>query len=173
MTRATPPPAALVVAVAWLRGQWAEFTSLWRRSLQLRVVASTLALSSAMLLVLGLVLQTQITDGLLQAKVNAAIKQALLSRDVVENEMKETDLATEPGVAGKLQSARNQLASLPPGDSGDLSPSGAGTFTSVLVDGKAGGARPPHDGPIEDVPEQLQEAVRADKLATKITTVQG
>jgi two-component system sensor histidine kinase MtrB len=170
MTRATPPPAVLVTAVAWLRGRWAEFTSLWRRSLQMRVVSSTLALSSAMLLVLGLMLQTQITNGLLQAKVEAALKQATISRDLVKKELDAVDLSTE-SVAGKLTSARNRLASPPSGDTGDVTPSGAGTFTSVLVDGKAGGESPPSSGPIGDVPAELQQAVLADKFAHKITTV--
>ena len=170
MTRATPPPAVLVTAVAWLRGRWADFTSLWRRSLQMRVVSSTLALSSAMLLVLGLMLQTQITNGLLQAKVEAALKQATISRDLVKKELDAVDLSTE-SVAGKLTSARNRLASPPSGDTGDVTPSGAGTFTSVLVDGKAGGQNPPSSGPIGDVPAELQQAVLADKFAHKITTV--
>jgi len=173
MTRATPPPAAFVATVAWLRGQWAQFTSLWRRSLQLRVVASTLALSSAMLLVLGLVLQTQITNGLLQAKVDAALKQATISRDLVKRELDRVDLATEStdSVRDKLTSARNRLASPPPGDDGEVAPSGAGTFTSVLVDGKAGGENLASSGPIQEVPVELQTAVLQDKFAHKITTV--
>jgi two-component system sensor histidine kinase MtrB len=170
MIRATPVPAALAVAVAWARGRWAEFATLWRRSLQLRVVASTLALSSAMLLVLGLVLQTQITNGLLEAKVDAALKQAAVSRDLVKQELAGVDLATE-SVAGKLTSALNRLASPQAGDNGDISASGAGTFTSVLVDGKAGGVKPPSSGPVGEVPGELQAAVLQDKFAHKITTV--
>ena len=170
MIRATPPPAAFVAAVAWSRGRWAEFATLWRRSLQLRVVASTLALSSAMLLVLGLVLQTQITNGLLEAKVDAALKQTAVSRDLVKQELAGVDLATE-SVAGKLTSALNRLASPQAGDNGDLSASGAGTFTSVLVDGKAGGVKPPSSGPVGEVPAELQAAVLQDKFAHKITTV--
>ena len=40
------------------------FAAAWRRSLQLRVAVSTLALCSGVVLVLGLVLQTQIADRL-------------------------------------------------------------------------------------------------------------
>ena len=173
MTRATPPPAALVAAVAWLRGRWAHFASLWRRSLQLRVVASTLALSSAMLLVLGLALQTQITNGLLEAKVNAALKQAAISRDQVKRELDRVDLATESpdSVRDKLTSALNRLASSPLGDAGEVAPSGAGTFTSVLVDGKAAVDNPASSGRIQEVPDELRAAVLQDKFAHKITTV--
>jgi two-component system, OmpR family, sensor histidine kinase MtrB len=173
MTRATPPPAIFVAAAAWMRGQWAKFTALWRRSLQLRVVASTLALSSAMLLVLGLVLQTQITDGLLRAKVDAALKQATVSRDLVKRELDRVDLATESAesVRNKLTSARNRLASPPSGDTGEVAPSGAGTFNSVLVDGKAGTDNPASSGRLQEVPEELRTAVLQDKFAHKITTV--
>ena len=51
--------------IAELTEAW---SAAWRRSLQLRVVISTLALSTAVVLVLGLVLQTQIAQRLLQAK---------------------------------------------------------------------------------------------------------
>jgi two-component system sensor histidine kinase MtrB len=172
MTRATPPPAAFVAATAWLRGQWAEFTALWRRSLQLRVVTSTLALSSAMLLVLGLVLQAQITNGLLEAKIDAAIKQATISRGVIENELKDVDLATEASVGGKLQSARNRLANPPAGDGEEVSPSGAGTYTAVLADGNAPIANQPYSGPINEVPVELRSEVRNGKFVRKIATVQ-
>jgi len=44
----------------------------WRRSLQLRVAVSTLALCSGVVIVLGLLLQTEIADRLVQARSAAA-----------------------------------------------------------------------------------------------------
>ena len=44
-----------------VRERWQRFERVWRRSMQLRVVVSTLALSSVVICVLGMVLQTQIT----------------------------------------------------------------------------------------------------------------
>ena len=44
----------------------------WRRSLQLRVVVLTLGLSLAVILVLGFVLTSQITNRVLDVKVRAA-----------------------------------------------------------------------------------------------------
>jgi len=167
MTRATPP-AAFVAAAAWLRGQWEEFTSLWRRSLQLRVVASTLALSSVMLLVLGLVLQTQITDGLLRAKTEAATKQAFASRDQVAAELVGVDLTDD--VVGRFDNALNALANPLVGSDGDAAVSGAGTFTAVLVDGDAG-VNPPHSGLLEEVPDELAADVLKNQPAQKIHTV--
>ena len=47
----------------------------WRRSLQLRVVSLTLGLSLAVILVLGFVLTSQITDRILEVKVRAATEE--------------------------------------------------------------------------------------------------
>lgn len=52
-------------------------TSLWRRSLQLRVVTATIALSFAVVAVLGNYLVERIASGLVDAKVDAALEQAL------------------------------------------------------------------------------------------------
>ena len=49
------------------------FGAIWRRSLQVRVVVSTIALSAAVVLVLGLVLQTQIAGRILQGKESDAL----------------------------------------------------------------------------------------------------
>ncbi|GEL16942.1 hypothetical protein PA7_07790 [Pseudonocardia asaccharolytica DSM 44247 = NBRC 16224] len=67
------------------------FTVAWRRSLQLRVVVSTLALSTAVVLVLGLVLQTQIAERLVQGKFEAAVAQAESGRAVLERDLSGID----------------------------------------------------------------------------------
>ncbi len=48
---------------------------IWRRSLQLRVVVLTLGLSLAVILVLGFVLTSQITNRVLDVKVHAATEE--------------------------------------------------------------------------------------------------
>jgi hypothetical protein len=80
-------------AVEQARQRWLAFGELWRRSLQLRVVVSTLALSSAVVFVLGMVLQMQITNQLLEAKTNAAIRQAKASAAAVQPDL----LGLNPG----------------------------------------------------------------------------
>ena len=55
----------------------------WRRSLQLRVVTLTLGLSLAVILVLGFVLTSQITDRILEIKVRAATEQIERARNTV------------------------------------------------------------------------------------------
>lgn len=53
-----------------------QVTRLWRRNLQLRVVATTLLLSLVVVLVLGMVVIGQVRNGLLDAKQQAAQSQA-------------------------------------------------------------------------------------------------
>ena len=55
----------------------------WRRSLQLRVVVLTLGMSLAVLLVLGFVLTSQITDRVLEVKVRAATEEIERARATV------------------------------------------------------------------------------------------
>ncbi|MFC1419246.1 MtrAB system histidine kinase MtrB [Streptacidiphilus cavernicola] len=53
-----------------------RFTGLYRRSIQLRVVATTLVLSLGVVLLLGVVVVNQVRNGLLKSKVAAATVQA-------------------------------------------------------------------------------------------------
>ena len=55
----------------------------WRRSLQLRVVSLTLGLSLAVIMVLGFVLTSQITDRILEVKVGAATEEIERARTTV------------------------------------------------------------------------------------------
>ena len=81
--------------VAQIRGVAVEVGALvdaiWRRSLQVRVVVSTLALSAAVVLVLGLVLQTQIAGRILQVKEADALSQDEAGRSVLERELAGVD----------------------------------------------------------------------------------
>ncbi|WP_326600585.1 MtrAB system histidine kinase MtrB [Streptomyces sp. NBC_01803] len=60
----------------WARGPLLSVMRLWRRNIQLRVVASTLLLSLAVVLVLGFVVIGQVRNGLLEAKRQTAQSQA-------------------------------------------------------------------------------------------------
>ena len=77
LTRRAKRTVAQIRAVAVEVG--ALIDAIWRRSLQVRVVVSTLALSAAVVLVLGLVLQTQIAGRILQGKEVDALGQAAVS----------------------------------------------------------------------------------------------
>ncbi|MFI1677360.1 MtrAB system histidine kinase MtrB [Streptomyces sp. NPDC020607] len=68
----------------WARRPLMPVMRLWRRNIQLRVVASTLLMSIAVLLVLGFVVVSQVRNGLLEAKKNAAQIQATGGFSVAE-----------------------------------------------------------------------------------------
>jgi two-component system sensor histidine kinase MtrB len=149
--------------------------AIWRRSLQVRVVVSTLALSTAVVLVLGLVLQTQIAGRILQGKESDALGQAEAGRAVLERELAGVDPDRE-GAQGELNKALDRLtnASLA-SDSG--SPS-AGEFRAVLTTGArdAGAATGTGDdevsaGTVADVPADLRGHVAGGALARRYVTV--
>lgn len=61
-----------VLGTGVLRG-WHRLTATWQKSIQLRVIAATLALSVAVVSLLGVTLMRQITDGLLAQRTDAAL----------------------------------------------------------------------------------------------------
>ena len=148
---------------------------LWRRSMQLRVVLSTVAMSSVVVLVLGLVLQTQIADRLLQGKQQAALVQADISRGNLERDLARVD-PDRDGTQTTLDEALDRLTSS--GSSSDAR--GAGAFEAVLVAGTeplgtasttGTGPTGPSSGPADAVPPQLRDPVLKGFLATKYVTV--
>ncbi|MDX5451329.1 MAG: two-component sensor histidine kinase, partial [Rhodococcus sp. (in: high G+C Gram-positive bacteria)] len=75
----------------WSRAVSNRLAHTWRRSLQLRVVVSTLSLSLIVMLVLGVVLTSQITERLLEVKINAATEEVERSRALVEGQLAGAD----------------------------------------------------------------------------------
>ncbi|MFC5995561.1 MtrAB system histidine kinase MtrB [Pseudonocardia hispaniensis] len=143
------------------------FTVAWRRSLQLRVVVSTLALSTAVILVLGLVLQTQIAERLVQGKFEAAVVQAEAGRAVLERDLSGIDPDRE-GAQGTLTNALDRLTNT--STSEQPGAPAAGEFRAVLTTGRRG-APEVSAGTVEVVPGDLQDAVAAGGLATKYVSV--
>jgi two-component system sensor histidine kinase MtrB len=110
------------------------FGELWRHSLQFRVTVSTLALSSAVVFVLGMVLQNQITERLITTKQNAAVAQTQAVAEAAANEL--IGIGAEPAdtMHDRLTNALKGLAS---GSAAakDGPVSAAGTFEPVLATG--------------------------------------
>ncbi|KLO29752.1 histidine kinase [Mycolicibacter heraklionensis] len=137
----------------------------WRRSLQLRVVVLTLGMSAAVILGLGFVLTSQITDRVLDVKVRAATEQIVRAR------------VTAGGIVGgeearsltsSLQLARNTLMSKtdPAAGSGT-----AGAFDAVLVVPGEGPRAAASAGPVDQVPAGLREFVKAGQVSYQYATV--
>ncbi|MFG2332343.1 MtrAB system histidine kinase MtrB [Streptomyces sp. NPDC048604] len=71
-----PGGPVLRLFVRWVRRPLLPAVRLWRRNIQLRVVAATLLMSLGVVLLLGIVVIGQVRNGLLDAKEKAAQSQA-------------------------------------------------------------------------------------------------
>ncbi|MFI7238557.1 MtrAB system histidine kinase MtrB [Streptomyces cyaneofuscatus] len=119
----TPGGPVPRLLMRWVRRPLLPAVRLWRRNLQLRVVAGTLLMSMGVVLLLGFVVIGQVRNGLLDAKGKAAQTQA----------------------AGGFAAAQEKAnASLAPGGQGTEGPDGMTANTSwrtELVDQLASGGK--------------------------------
>jgi len=144
------------------------FSAVWRRSLQMRVVISTLALSTTVVVVLGLILQTQIALRVLGAKETDTLARANAGRVLLERDLATVDPDRE-GAQGEFNNALNRLTNNT--DSDDPASSTAGEFRAVLTTSRADGGAQVAAGPVEDVPADLREKVAQGALARKYVTL--
>ncbi len=136
----------------------------WRRSLQLRVVTLTLGLSLAVILALGFVLTSQITDRILEVKVSAATEEVERARSTVSGIVGGEETRS---LDSSLQLARNTLIDR----TADAGPGLAGTFDAVLVVPGDGPRAATAAGPIQQVPNALREFVKAGQVSYQYATV--
>ncbi|MCV7227134.1 MtrAB system histidine kinase MtrB [Mycolicibacterium komossense] len=137
----------------------------WRRSLQLRVVVLTLGLSLAVIMVLGFVLTSQITDRILEVKVRAATEEIERARNTVSGIVGGEETRS---LDSSLQLARNTLTSkTDPAAGGGL----AGTFDAVLAVPGDGPRAATAAGPIDEVPKTLRDFVKAGQVSYQYATV--
>ncbi|MBU3706691.1 MAG: HAMP domain-containing histidine kinase [Mycobacterium sp.] len=137
----------------------------WRRSLQLRVVVLTLGLSAAVILALGFVLTSQITNRVLDVKVRAATEEVNRARSTVSGIVSGEEARS---LGSSLQLARNTLIS----KTGQTSGAGlAGTFDAVLMVPGDGPRAETAAGPVEQIPRSLREFVRAGQVSYQYATV--
>lgn len=156
----------LAPVVAWFSAVGTALGHLWRRSLQLRVIVSTLTLSLIVITILGVVLTGQITDRLLEAKINAAVEEMDRARATVESQL--TSSHDAQTVQDQLNEARDELSSR--GGTGQ-STGAAGSFGSALT---MVGGTPPQQipaGPIQEVPPELRRFVQRNQVSYQFTTV--
>ncbi len=137
----------------------------WRRSLQLRVVALTLGMSLAVILVLGFVLTSQVTDRVLDVKVRAATEQIERARTTVSGIVSGEEARS---LDSSLQLARNTLTSKTDSTSGAGL---AGAFDAVLMVPGYGPRPAASAGPANQVPDTLRDFVKAGQVAYQYATV--
>ncbi|WP_433759287.1 MtrAB system histidine kinase MtrB [Nocardia sp. CA-135398] len=157
---------SLAPVVAWLKEVGSALGHVWRRSLQLRVIVSTLTLSLIVITILGVVLTSQITDRLIDAKINGAVEEMDRARNTVESQLAGVhDIGTQQQ---RLIDARNALSNR--GGTGQ-STGVAGSFDSAL---SIVGGTPQQQistGPIQEVPEELRRFVARNQVSYQFATV--
>ena len=136
----------------------------WRRSLQLRVVSLTLGLSLAVILVLGFVLTSQITDRILEVKVGAATEEIERARTTVSGIVGGEETRS---LDSSLQLARNTLIDR----KADAGAGLAGTFDAVLIVAGDGPRAATAAGPIDQIPNTLRDFVKAGQVSYQYATV--
>ncbi|MFZ0832107.1 MAG: two-component sensor histidine kinase, partial [Mycobacterium sp.] len=139
----------------------------WRRSLQLRVVTLTLGLSLLVILALGFVLTSQITDRVLDAKVRAATEEIERARSTVSGIVGGEESRS---LDSSLQLARNTLTDRK-ADGGIGSGLVGGAFDAVLVVPGDGPRAATSAGPVTQVPESLRDFVKAGQVSYQYATV--
>ncbi|MGC0364902.1 two-component system sensor histidine kinase MtrB [Rhodococcus sp. 27YEA15] len=157
----------LTPLLRWCRTTSNTLAHTWRRSLQLRVVVSTLTLSLIVIGILGVVLTSQITDRLVEAKITAAREEMDRARSVVETQSAGADdstaLAAQLASFASMLTSRNQT-------SGQASGS-AGTFDPVLIVPGDGPREPTTFGETDQIPQNLREFVQRGLISYQFSTV--
>ncbi|HXL62853.1 MAG TPA: MtrAB system histidine kinase MtrB [Mycobacterium sp.] len=136
----------------------------WRRSLQLRVVVLTLGLSLAVIMVLGFVLTSQVTDRILEVKVRAATEEIARARNTVSGIVGGEETRS---LDSSLQLARNTLIDRKADTGAGL----AGTFDAVLVVPGDGPRAATAAGPVQQVPNALRDFVKAGQVSYQYAAV--
>lgn len=157
---------ALAPVNEWFQHAGRSLGLLWRRSLQLRVIVSTLTLSLIVITVLGVVLTSQITDRLLDAKINAGVEEMDRVRNTVEGQLAGVhDVTTQEQ---RLTDARESLSSR---RESSRSGGAAGSFDSAL---SVIGGTPQQViavGPIKQVPDSLRRFVQRNQVSYQFANV--
>ncbi|MFC5667948.1 MtrAB system histidine kinase MtrB [Kitasatospora misakiensis] len=129
------PTALLALVNRQLRRPLNRVAALYRRSIQLRVVAATLLLSVLVVMVLGVVVVAQVRTGLLETKRSAARDQALAG---FQTELKKIDEAKDLRLRGGGSATDPATGELGLGtwllqQVGDLAASGQNVYSVIAM----------------------------------------
>src|SRR4051812_6383305 len=160
----------------WVRRPLLPVMRLWRRNIQLKVVATTLLMSLGVVLLLGFVVIGQVRNGLLDAKVKASQSQATGGFAVAKQKADEAASGTaDDGSATDGNSSQNVISWMSDLVS-SLSSGGQGAFDVVTLPAGAdsGGGRSPRGSgyvdPSASVPEDLRARVNDRTTAAQSYT---
>ena len=128
------------------------------------MVTLTLGLSLAVILVLGFVLTSQITDRILEVKVRAATEEIERARNTVSGIVGGEETRS---LDSSLQLARNTLIDR----KADAGAGLAGAFDAVLVVPGDGPRAATAAGPVAQIPNALRDFVKAGQVSYQYATV--
>ncbi|MGX1855244.1 MULTISPECIES: MtrAB system histidine kinase MtrB [unclassified Streptomyces] len=161
----------------WVRRPLLPALRLWRRNIQLRVVATTLLMSLAVVLLLGVVVVGQVRNGLLTAKTQAAQSQAVGGFSVAQKMADGADDTRPDDVARTGNRSTQDSATWLTGLVEQLASGGQGVFSVVALssdsdepfgDSSPGTRGPRASGDVD--PERSVPAELRRKLDTKSGT---
>jgi two-component system sensor histidine kinase MtrB len=148
--------------VRWIRFGVTQLATTWRRSLQFRVAATTVVVTGAIVLLTGMFLVDQITNGVLKAKGDAAVQQARVGLGPAKSQF--------TGVApGDLTGIRQAIDALTADQS--VKGSTVGLFTIAVRSPDASVDKALAAGPV--IPDGLRAVVRQGKLAVQYAPIVG
>ncbi|MGI5482472.1 MtrAB system histidine kinase MtrB [Streptomyces lavendofoliae] len=145
----------------WVRRPVLPALRLWRRNIQLRVVAGTLLMSLGVVLLLGFVVIGQMRNGLLDAKERAAQSQASGGFSAAQGQADEQPGPGGPD-GGTARASLNWRSDLVV----QLASGGQGAFNVVALSSDTEGTAPSRGArasggvePARSIPDQLRESV--------------
>ncbi|GHC45279.1 MtrAB system histidine kinase MtrB [Streptomyces flavofungini] len=161
----------------WVRRPLLPMMRLWRRNIQLKVVVTTLLMSLGVVLLLGFVVMSSVSNGLLKAKVNAAQSQAdggfRAAQEQANTAHQPTGQGGDAADGPTAQNAAVWLSEL----AEQLASGGQNAFYVVTLSSSAsdsGSVRGPRASggvdPIESVPVDLRDRVDGGSLAYQSNT---
>ncbi|TDT40629.1 two-component system sensor histidine kinase MtrB [Streptomyces sp. BK208] len=160
----------------WVRRPLLPVMRLWRRNIQLKVVATTLLMSLGVVLLLGFVVIGQVRNGLLDAKVKASQSQATGGFTAAKQKAEEAASTggddTAPADGRPSQNVIQWMSELVK----SLSSGGQSAFDVVTLPmgGESGSGRGPRaSGSVDwavSVPEDLRERIDGDTSAAQSYT---
>ncbi|GAA2514177.1 MtrAB system histidine kinase MtrB [Streptomyces gobitricini] len=156
-----PGGPVLRLLARWVRRPLLPALRLWRRNIQLRVVAGTLLMSLGVVLLLGFVVIGQMRNGLLDAKERAAQSQASGGFSAAQGQADEQPGTVGPD-GGTARASLNWRSDLVV----QLASGGQGAFNVVALSSDSEGAAPSRGArasggvePARSIPVKLRESV--------------
>ncbi|MFI6933511.1 MtrAB system histidine kinase MtrB [Streptomyces sp. NPDC050287] len=161
----------------WVRRPLLPVMRLWRRNIQLKVVAMTLLMSLGVVLLLGFVVIGQVRNGLLDAKVKASQSQATGGFAVAKQKADEAAAGTGDDRAPAADRTEQNVVPWMSDLVESLSSGGQGAFDVVTLpaadDDSGGGRGPRASGDVDwaaSVPEDLRARVDSGTTAAQSYT---